>query len=40
MKSITYKLWSGMMLLVIFVLILLWFFQIIFLEKFYVNGFN
>jgi hypothetical protein len=37
MKSITYKLWSGMMLLVIFVLILLWFFQIIFLEKFYVN---
>lgn len=37
MKSITFKLWTGMMLLVLIVLILLWFFQIIFLERFYVN---
>ncbi|MDQ2087172.1 HAMP domain-containing sensor histidine kinase [Herbivorax sp. ANBcel31] len=37
MKSIAHKLWTGMMLLVIVVLVLLWFFQIVFLEKFYIN---
>ncbi|RCX19490.1 signal transduction histidine kinase [Anaerobacterium chartisolvens] len=37
MKSIAVKLWSGMMLLVIVVLILLWLFQIVFLESFYTN---
>lgn len=37
MKSITFKLWSGMMLLVVVVLILLWLFQIVFLESFYIN---
>lgn len=37
MKSIKVKLWAGMMLLVVSMLILLWLFQIVFLEKFYVN---
>ncbi len=37
MKSIRFKLWAGMMMLVAIVLILLWFFQIIFLESFYTN---
>ena len=37
MKSIAVKLWCGMMLLVIVVLILLWLFQIVFLESFYTN---
>lgn len=37
MKSIGLKLWSGMMLLVVFMLIVLWLFQIVFLEKFYMN---
>ncbi len=36
MKSIGLKLWTGMMALVIIVLILLWLFQIVFLESFYV----
>lgn len=35
MKSIGFKLWAGMMALVIVVLILLWLFQIVFLESFY-----
>ena len=35
MKSIAIKLWAGMMLLVVVVLILLWSFQIVFLEDFY-----
>lgn len=35
MKSIGLKLWAGMMALVMIVLILLWFFQIVFLESFY-----
>ncbi len=35
MKSIRFKLWSGMMALSIVVLILLWLFQIVFLENFY-----
>lgn len=35
MKSIGFKLWTGMMALVVVVLILLWFFQIVFLESFY-----
>lgn len=35
MKSIGVKLWAGMMALVMVVLILLWFFQIVFLESFY-----
>jgi len=35
MKSIRFKLWAGMMTLVLVVLILLWLFQIVFLEKFY-----
>lgn len=37
MKSIAVKLWLGIMLLVIVVLILLWLFQIVFLESFYTN---
>lgn len=35
MRSIHFKLWAGMMTLVVFVLILLWLFQIVFLENFY-----
>ena len=35
MKSIGFKLWAGMMALVLVVLILLWLFQIVFLESFY-----
>lgn len=35
MKSIAHKLWAGMMLLVLVVLVLLWSFQIVFLEDFY-----
>ena len=35
MKSIAHKLWAGMMLLVVVVLVLLWSFQIVFLEDFY-----
>ena len=35
MKSIGLKLWAGMMALVMIVLILLWLFQIVFLESFY-----
>ncbi len=35
MKSIGFKLWAGMMALVMMVLILLWLFQIVFLESFY-----
>ncbi|WP_027363872.1 sensor histidine kinase [Desulfotruncus alcoholivorax] len=35
MKSIALKLWAGMMVLVLIVLLLLWFFQIVFLENFY-----
>lgn len=35
MKSIALKLWSGMIALVVVMLIMLWLFQIIFLEKFY-----
>ncbi|GAB6178725.1 ATP-binding protein [Desulfotomaculum defluvii] len=37
MKSIGIKLWAGMMAMVIVVLLLLWFFQIVFLESFYNN---
>lgn len=37
MKSIAFKLWVGMMALVSVVLILLWLFQIVFLEKFYTD---
>ena len=37
MKSIGFKLWRGMMLLVLIVLVLLWLFQIVFLESFYTN---
>lgn len=37
MKSIRFKLWAGMMSLIVIVLILLWFFQIVFLESFYTN---
>jgi signal transduction histidine kinase len=37
MKSIGLKLWSGMMILVVFMLILLWLFQIVFLENFYTS---
>lgn len=37
MKSIGLKLWTGLMILVVLVLILLWFFQIVFLEKFYTS---
>jgi len=35
MKSIALKLWSGMIALVLVMLIMLWLFQIVFLEKFY-----
>lgn len=35
MKRIGLKLWSGMMFLVVFMLIVLWMFQIVFLEKYY-----
>jgi signal transduction histidine kinase len=35
MKSIASKLWAGMMALVVIVLVLLWLFQIVFLESFY-----
>lgn len=35
MNSIRFKLWSGMMALVLVVLVLLWFFQIVFLQSFY-----
>ncbi|MCR4436050.1 MAG: HAMP domain-containing sensor histidine kinase [Clostridiales bacterium] len=35
MKGIGFKLWAGMMVLVIIVLVLLWLFQIVFLENFY-----
>lgn len=37
MKSIRTKLWLGMMVLVGIVILLLWFFQIVFLEKFYTS---
>lgn len=37
MKSIGLKLWSGMMILVIIMLVLLWLFQIVFLENFYTS---
>lgn len=37
MKSILFKLWSGMMSMVLVVLILLWLFQTVFLESFYTN---
>jgi signal transduction histidine kinase len=35
MKSIALKLWSGMIALVLVMLLMLWIFQIVFLEKFY-----
>ena len=35
MKSIALKLWSGMIALVVVMLVMLWIFQIMFLEKFY-----
>jgi len=35
MKSIGFKLWAGIIMLVLVVIILLWFFQIVFLESFY-----
>jgi len=37
MKSIRFKLWTGMMTLIVIVLILLWLFQIVFLQSFYTN---
>lgn len=37
MKKIGMKLWMGMMLLVVCMLLLLWLFQIVFLEKFYMT---
>lgn len=37
MKSIGFKLWAGMMALVTIVLVLLWLFQIVFLESFYTD---
>lgn len=37
MKSILFKLWSGMMAMVLVVLVLLWLFQIVFLESFYTS---
>jgi len=37
MRRIALKLWSGMMLLVLVVLILLWLFQVVFLENFYLS---
>lgn len=35
MKSIRVKLWTGMMVLVVVIIVLLWLFQIVFLDKFY-----
>ncbi|HEX2944646.1 MAG TPA: ATP-binding protein [Clostridia bacterium] len=35
MKSMRFRLWAGMMALIVIVLILLWFFQIVFLGSFY-----
>ena len=35
MKKISTRLWRGMMLLVMMIIVLLWLFQIVFLEKFY-----
>ena len=35
MKSIRAKLWGGMMILVVVIIVLLWLFQIVFLNKFY-----
>lgn len=37
MKGIAFKLWTGMLALVIVVLILMWLFQIVFLEKYYID---
>lgn len=37
MKSIRVKLWAAMMTLVVIMLVLLWFFQIVFLEDFYTD---
>ena len=37
MKSIGLRLWSGMMILVVIMLVLLWLFQIVFLENFYTS---
>lgn len=37
MRRIGFKLWSGMMLLVVIVLMILWLFQIVFLDQFYKN---
>jgi signal transduction histidine kinase len=37
MKSIAMKLWVGMMALCVCILLLLWFFQIVFLDSFYTN---
>lgn len=37
MKSMRFRLWAGMMALVVIVLVILWFFQIVFLESFYTN---
>lgn len=37
MKSIAMKLWTGMMALVLVVLVLLWLFQVVFLESFYLD---
>jgi len=37
MKSMRFKLWAGMMALIVIVLLLLWLFQIVFLESFYTN---
>ena len=35
MKSIRAKLWAGMMILVGIIIVILWLFQIVFLDKFY-----
>jgi signal transduction histidine kinase len=37
MKSMRFRLWAGMMALIVIVLIILWLFQIVFLESFYTN---
>lgn len=37
MKRIAFKLWMGMTLLVVVMLVLLWFFQIVFLDSFYLQ---
>ena len=37
MKSIKQKLWTGMMILILIMILLLWFFQIVFLESFYTD---